>query len=653
MNIIELAKDQGLNKKFVSGHRTCSGCGIPQIVRTVLSASKKPVVVANATGCLEVTSTIYPFTSWNVPFIHNAFENVASTISGVESAFNVLKRKGNIKKDINFVAFGGDGGCYTPKTKILTKKGFKDVEKIREKEIVWSINPNTLELEEAIVERMHKYSYNNKILKVNHNFVKFEVSLNHNIPVWDKIDNKLKFIKAQQLLNYGRSKRVNILTGNFLWKGKKEKYFYLPSLKRRHKYSPKFKNVRKINMKFWLEFFGYWLSEGHISVPTSKRNVYNVFIAQTNKKNLKIIEKCLSKLPFNFWYSKDRFVISNQQLWEYLKNFGKSKNKYIPSEIKGLCPKQLKILFDSLILGDGTKMKQKNSYSFKYTTLSKGLRDDIVEIGLKLSYRVSTYNYKRKGRKEYNISFTTYKPTTLANLRKKHISNYNYKGKIYCPELDKNHTLIIEKNGRVSLNGNSSDIGLQALSGALERGHNFVYVMYDNEAYQNTGNQRSSGTPFGANTTTATVGKIHKGKEEFKKDITKIVVAHNIPYVAQASVSNLVDLYNKAEKAFNTKGPAFLNVLQPCTLGWKYNPSLTIKIADLAVKTNFWPLYEVENGNYNINFKNGNRLPIMEFLKLQGRFKHLLKEDVIVDKMQKNIDQKWDALLNLEKHSKI
>jgi len=311
MNLIELAKDQSINKKFVSGHRTCSGCGIPQIVRTVLSASKKPVVVTNATGCLEVTSTIYPYTSWNVPYIHNAFENAAATISGIESAFKVLKRKGKIKRDINFVAFGGDGG--------------------------------------------------------------------------------------------------------------------------------------------------------------------------------------------------------------------------------------------------------------------------------------------------------------------------------------------------------TSDIGLQSLSGALERGHRFVYVQYDNQAYENTGVQRSSATPYGADTTTETVGKLHKGKEKFKKDITKIIIAHNIPYIAQASVSNLIDLYNKAEKAFSMNGPAFINVLQPCTLGWKFNTSLTIKIADLAVKTNFWPLYEVENGIYKINYKDEKRLPIMNFLKLQGRFKHLLKEENkhIVDNIQKNIDKEWDNLLRLEKNSKI
>lgn len=302
--IKELAKKLE-NKKFVPGHRTCAGCGIPIIVRTILAASSKPVVTAVATGCLEVTSTIYPFSSWNIPYIHNAFENAASTISGVETAYRALKKKGKIKEEINFIAFGGDGG--------------------------------------------------------------------------------------------------------------------------------------------------------------------------------------------------------------------------------------------------------------------------------------------------------------------------------------------------------TCDIGLQALSGAFERRHKFVYVLYDNEAYMNTGIQRSSATPFGASTTTAPAGKVHQGKEEWRKDITAIAIAHHIPYVAQASISNLIDLYNKAEKAFNADGPAFLNVLQPCNVGWRYPMEKTTEMAKLAVESKFWPLYEVENGIYNLNYKPSKQVPVSEFMKEQGRFKHLFKPEnkKIIDFIQKRTDEEWDKLLKL------
>ena len=304
MNIKELSKKLE-KQKFVPGHRSCSGCGFPQIVRTVLASTDKPIVAACATGCLEVTSTIYPFSSWNIPYIHSAFENAAATISGVETAFKVLKKKGKIKDDIKFVSFGGDGGTY--------------------------------------------------------------------------------------------------------------------------------------------------------------------------------------------------------------------------------------------------------------------------------------------------------------------------------------------------------DIGLQSLSGAFERGHNFVYVLYDNEAYMNTGIQRSSATPYGASTTTAPAGKLHPGKEEFRKDITKIAVAHNIPYVAQASMHNLMDLSMKAGKAFKIDGPAFINVLQPCTLGWGYPSSQTIKIAKLAVDCRFWPLYEVEDGVYKLNYNPSKPLPAEEYLKTQARFKHLFKPENrhIIEKIQKNIDSEWEKLLKL------
>ncbi len=303
--MVDLKELSDKPKRLVSGIRTCAGCGIPQIVRKVLAATDNPVVVGCATGCLEVTSTIYPFSSWNVPFIHNTFENISATMSGVERAHKALVKQGKANKDIKFVAFGGDGGSY--------------------------------------------------------------------------------------------------------------------------------------------------------------------------------------------------------------------------------------------------------------------------------------------------------------------------------------------------------DIGLQSLSGALERGHDFVYVCYDNEAYMNTGVQRSSATPYGAATTTSPAGKVIQGKEEFRKNLTKIAAAHNIKYVGQSAVHNWQDVYNKAKKAFEVEGPAFMCVLQPCTLGWRYPPSMTIEISRLAVETNFWPLYEVIDGEYKLNYKPKERVPVEEYMKPQGRFKHLFKPENkhMIEKIQAHVDSEWDKLLKL------
>ncbi|MDD3888247.1 MAG: thiamine pyrophosphate-dependent enzyme [Patescibacteria group bacterium] len=287
-------------ERLVSGHRSCAGCGFPMIIRTILAAAKGPVIVSNATGCLEVTTTVYPFTSWNVPFIHSAFENASATMTGVTRAYKAMKKSGKIKDDVKFVVFGGDGGTY--------------------------------------------------------------------------------------------------------------------------------------------------------------------------------------------------------------------------------------------------------------------------------------------------------------------------------------------------------DIGLQSLSGALERKEDFVYVCYDNGAYMNTGIQRSSATPKGAYTTTTPAGKV-----EWRKDLAKIAIAHDIAYVATASPHNFMDLALKAEKAFNTKGPSVLIVLSPCPLGWGSKTDQSIQIAKLAVETNFWPLYEYDNGKYTLNYESEERKPLEKFLETQSRFKHLLSPESrnLLKDIQEEIDKKYDELKKL------
>jgi pyruvate ferredoxin oxidoreductase beta subunit len=298
--------------RYVEGHRLCAGCAEPIIARQVLMATDKPVVVSNATGCFEVSSTIYPFTSWNVPWIHSAFENAAATISGVEAAYLALKRKGKITEDIRFVTFGGDGATY--------------------------------------------------------------------------------------------------------------------------------------------------------------------------------------------------------------------------------------------------------------------------------------------------------------------------------------------------------DIGFQAISGAIERGHHFMYVCLNNEAYMNTGIQRSGATGRGAQTTTCPAGTCVPGKREFPKDLTKIIIAHDLPYAAQASPHNYKDLIEKSAKGFEANGPAFLNVISPCPRGWRHDSAKTIEIAKLAVETCIWPLYEFERGAWrltgeSLRIAEGSRqkLPISEWLKSQGRFSHLTKDkwNFVADEIQVNVDTKWQELLRL------
>lgn len=296
----QLAKRE---ERFVSGHRLCAGCGAGVIARMVMLAIEKPVIVGNATGCLEVASTIFPYSAWNVPWIHSAFENVAATVSGVEAAYQSLKKQGRIDKDVVFVAFGGDGGTY--------------------------------------------------------------------------------------------------------------------------------------------------------------------------------------------------------------------------------------------------------------------------------------------------------------------------------------------------------DIGLQSLSGAAERGHKMLYVCYDNQAYMNTGIQRSSATPRGAHTTTSPSGKVIPGKVQFPKDLPSIMVAHNIPYVATAIPGRWNDLVSKVERAVSFNGFTFIDVLSPCRLGWPHEPELTMEISRLAADTCIWPLYEVVEGKYKLTYKPKEKKPVVEWFKLQRRFAHLLKPEnqQLLEAIQKEVDRRWEVLL--------
>jgi pyruvate ferredoxin oxidoreductase beta subunit len=299
-NLKELAAQK---EKFVGGHRACAGCGATIVARQVLMAAQQPIVVGAATGCLEVISTIYPYTAWNVPYVHNAFENVAATMSGVEAAYKALKKKGKINKDLRFIAFGGDGGTY--------------------------------------------------------------------------------------------------------------------------------------------------------------------------------------------------------------------------------------------------------------------------------------------------------------------------------------------------------DIGLQSLSGMIERRNRVLYVCYNNEAYMNTGIQRSSATPTGANTTTSPAGKVLPGKLQARKNLTEIIIAHEPAYAAQATIGYWNDLVTKVRKALDADGPSFINVYSPCRLGWGYPPEKTVEITKLAVETCVWPCYEYENGKYKITVKPKEKKPIDEFLKMQVRFGHLykMKDQTLIQAFQAEVDRIWERLL--------
>ncbi|QIB69722.1 pyruvate ferredoxin oxidoreductase [Aminipila butyrica] len=217
---------------------------------------------------------------------------------------------------------------------------------------------------------------------------------------------------------------------------------------------------------------------------------------------------------------------------------------------------------------------------------------------------------------------------------------------------------VLKKKGKIEENfkfitfggdGGTYDIGLQSLSGAMERGHDMVYVCYDNEAYMNTGIQRSSATPRFADATTTPVGRESYGKTQRKKNLTEIIAAHNVPYAAQTTfLGNFKDLHEKAHKAIYTEGACFLNVLAPCPRGWRYDMAELAELCRLAADTCVWPLYEIEEGTWKLSYEPKKKLPIEEFLKKQGRFKHMFTKgnEWMIEDAQQYVDQQWQRLLD-------
>jgi pyruvate ferredoxin oxidoreductase beta subunit len=211
---------------------------------------------------------------------------------------------------------------------------------------------------------------------------------------------------------------------------------------------------------------------------------------------------------------------------------------------------------------------------------------------------------------------------------------------------------VLERKGKVEPKGTkvvamggdgaTSDIGFQALSGALERGHDFLYLMFDNEAYMNTGIQRSSATPYGASTTTSPAGKKSIGQKTQKKNMAAICAAHDIPYVATCSPSYPFDMMEKVKKGLAVNGPAFINVFSVCPTGWRSAPELSVRLGRLAVQTGIFPLYEVVNGKYKITVEPSPIRPVQDYLKLQGRFRHLSEGNV--KEIQEHVNSEYAKL---------
>ncbi len=206
---------------------------------------------------------------------------------------------------------------------------------------------------------------------------------------------------------------------------------------------------------------------------------------------------------------------------------------------------------------------------------------------------------------------------------------------------------LIDPSKRINVivlagDGGTYDIGFQSLSGMLERGHKIMYVLYDNEAYMNTGIQRSGSTPLYAWTTTTPAGRVWKGERRPKKPIADIVAAHRIPYVATANPAYPLDMINKFKRGLEVEGPSFIHVLQPCPTGWRFDPRYGIKVARLATETGMWINWELDHGHFDVTVPVPRRKHVRHYLRMQGRFKHLTDKEI--EEIQRWVDQEVERI---------
>ena len=669
-NIKELSKQKEL---FTGGHRACAGCGAAIVARQVLAVAGPNTVVVSATGCLEVVSTIFPYTAWNVPFLHSAFENAAATISGVEALHKSWVRQGKYDKKLNFIAFGGDGGtydiglqslsgamerghnilyvcynneaymnCLSTSSMIMTKDGLRKITEIKEGDLVYAFDQKTHQL--VLKECSGVFDNGTKDV--------YELStLHHSI----KATSNHPFLILKR--NGTGKKR------SFIWRtlGELKAGDEVIALKHMDINKPyefefrkaelgdyKVNKIRQVDIPprsntDLMKYLGIYVGDGWIRPKKAEVG----FAVPEGSEARKVVAEVQPRIFATPIHRQDKnYIYTNSvNIAKFIESMGfksGAKNKVVPGWVFTLPKEEKEGFIEGLMLSDGYKIDNSSRYVSASEDLLKSLRLLLQTTG----YRVGKIHKQTKLKGTHCVyrellKDSTYGYVCFSKRKEKNIKKYSNQYRYQNP-LVENKYFDVEKVTAIKYVGKEPTLDLR-----VEGEHNFIA---DGIVVHNTGVQRSGATPIGADTTTAPVGKMKKGKEQYRKNLTEIMVAHGIPYVAQAVVGNWRDLTSKVEKALSIEGPKFINVFQPCRLGWAYKPELTCELGRLAADTCTWPLYEVVNGQYKINYKPKEKKAVSEWLNMQGRFRHLAKPEnkPIVDDIQAQVDKFWEILLKKE-----
>lgn len=650
---------------FASGHRACAGCGEVLALRHFLKAAGPNTIVVSATGCMEVVSTPYPETAWKVPWIHAAFENAASVASGVDAA---LRAKGK-REGINLIATAGDGStfdigfqaisgalerghkftyictdneaymnCLSTDSLILTKTGLKKITEVKRGEMVYAFNIKSRKL--VLKKCTGVFDNGRKVV--------FDVqTLHHNI----KATGNHPFLVLQ---HNGKSKE-----SSFVWttveelrkgdevvvlkRGDKGKSYRFPKLKKVKKGDYKVNKLNEVRVPKKtspdiMEYLGIYLGDGW---TREKRGEIGFAVPKRNRarKRLISLQKKLFRLTPK---TDDNYVYVNSvNLARFMASlgFGKgAKNKVVPAWVFTLPEKEKEAFVEGLMLSDGYKLGK----SWRYVSASNELLRGLRLLLQTMNRRVGKIHQQTKKKGSHCVYRKLLNDCTYGYIcfsRKKTWNTKKYPSQFRCQNfLINNRNFDIEKIQKINKVGVEATLDLRVAGE-----HNFIA---DGFVVHNTGIQRSSATFPYASTTTSPAGKVIHGKQEPKKPLPFIIAAHGIRYVATMSLHNLVDFHRKVKKALETEGPSFLHTVTPCTPGWGIDTGITIKLTKLAVETGVQPMYEIENGVVKFTQKVENRKPVEEYLKLQGRFKHLTPD--LVGKIQKYVDERYNFLLEVE-----
>jgi len=662
----------GLPEKefFAPGHRACTGCGPAIAMRLATKAAGENTIVIGVTGCMEVVSTPFPQTAWALPWVHGAFETGASIASGVDAALKAAGRR----KGTNVMAISGDGGmfdigfgalsgalerrqdfltlcydneaymnCLATDSLIMTKAGLKKITDIKKGELVYAFDTETHKLVLrrciGVFNNGRKKTYELKTLHHNikatgnHPFL----VLKHNGRgkkhefIWKTLD---KLMRGDEIIALKHLDEGSSYTFNPTKQSKKGDY-----------------KVNKINhakipaksSPELMKLLGIYVGDGWTRVNKAEVG----FAVPENNRARKLLLELIEKVfEAKITLSKNEVHIRSINVAMYIDSlgFGKgAKNKIIPPWIFTLSTLEKEEFIEGLMLADGYK----NGKSWRYVSASNDLLRTLRLLLQTINRRVGKIHWQEAKAGRYTVYRPLLKDTKYGYIcfsRKRKWNTKKYRSQFrYQNFLVENKYFDIEKVREIKSISVEQTLDLQ-----VEDAHNFIA---NGIVVHNTGIQRSGATPQYAWTTTTPVGTVEHGKRQTKKPLPFIVAAHGAPYVATASIGEELDFVAKVRKALSIRGPTFIHILTPCIPGWKTDPKDTVNLGELAVETGIQPLYEIKNGVLTFTKKIAKRKPVKEYLKPQGRFKHLT--DKHIEDVQKFVDRNYEWLLSLEKKGQI